>query len=97
MGKKKEKDLEHATALWEKEQVQAAALLAEVEKSAAVIDGHRAELTDEQYLDLAEKMDQRRDEIKAWLMERLNVYVTKCRSLGVDPLLEKTTEDLLDA
>jgi hypothetical protein len=34
MGKKKEKDLEHATALWEKEQVQAAALLAEVEKSA---------------------------------------------------------------
>jgi hypothetical protein len=44
MGKKKEKDLEHATATWEKQQVQAAALLAEIEKSAEVIDGHRAEL-----------------------------------------------------
>ena len=89
MGKKKEKDLEHATATWEKEQVQAAALLAEVEKSAAIIDGHRSELTDEQYLDLAEKMDQRRDEIQAWLMGRLEAYVTKCRKLGFEPVVSK--------
>jgi hypothetical protein len=89
MGKKKEKDLEHATATWEKEQVQAAALLAEVEKSAAIIDGHRSELTDEQYLDLAEKMDQRRDEVQAWLMGRLEVYVTKCRKLGFEPVVSK--------
>jgi L-lactate utilization protein LutB len=93
MGKKKEKDLEHATATWEKEQVQAAALLAEVEKSAAVIDGHRSELTDEQYLDLAEKMDQRRDEIKSWLMERLEIYVTKCRKLGFEPVISKEAVD----
>jgi L-lactate utilization protein LutB len=93
MGKKKEKDLEHATATWEKEQVQAAALLAEIEKSAAVIDGHRAELTDEQYLDLAEKMDARRDEIQSWLMERLEVYVTKCRKLGFEPVVSKDGVD----
>ena len=93
MGKKKEKDLEHATATWEKEQVQAAALLAEIEKSAAVIDGHRAELTDDQYLDLADKIDARRDEIQAWLMERLNVYVGKCRKLGLEPVLSKDDVD----
>lgn len=93
MGKRKEKDLEHATATWEKEQVQAAALLAEVEKSAAIIDGHRSELTDEQYLDLAEKMDQRREEIQSWLMERLEVYVTKCRKLGFEPVVSKEDVD----
>ena len=92
MGKKKEKDLEHATATWEKEQVQAAALLAEVEKSAAIIDGHRAELTDEQYLELAEKMDERRDEIQEWLMSCLHKYVEKCHSLGVEPVLPKENE-----
>lgn len=93
MGKKKEKDLEHATATWEKEQVQAAALLAEVEKSAAIIDGHRAELTDEQYLDLAEKMDERRTEIQEWLMDCLHKYVQKCHALGLEPVLEKTGTD----
>ena len=92
MGKKKEKDLEHATATWEKEQVQAAALLAEVEKSAAIIDGHRAELTNEQYLELAERMDERRDEIQEWLMGCLSKYVEKCHALGVEPVLTKENE-----
>ena len=92
MGKKKEKDLEHATATWEKEQVQAAALLAEVEKSAAIIDGHRTELTDEQYLDLADKMDERRTEIQEWLMDCLRKYVEKCHALGVEPILPKENE-----
>jgi hypothetical protein len=98
-SKKKEKDLEHATATWEKQQVQAAALLAEIEKAAAVIDGHRAELTDEQYLDLAEKMDDRRAEVKTWLLKCTNVYVLKCRRLGVEPYFDKVDEvmDSLDA
>ena len=92
MGKRKEKDLEHATATWEKEQLQAAALLAEVEKSAAVIDGHRNELTDEQYLELAEKMDERRIEIREWLLERRNKYVDKCHKLGLEPVLSTEEE-----
>lgn len=91
-GKKKEKNLEHATAIWEKEQLQAAALLAEVEKSAAIIDGHRAELTDDQYLELAEKMDERREEIREWLLECRNKYVNKCHQLGLEPVL--STEEV---
>jgi hypothetical protein len=85
--KKKDKDLAHATNVWEREQLHVAGLLGEVEKSASIIDGHRNELSDEQYMELVDKIDERRAEIAEYLLKCRDKYVQKCHDLGVEPVL----------
>lgn len=89
MGKKKEKDLEHATSTWEREQLHVAGLLGEIEKSASIIDGHRNELSDEDYMSLVEKIDERRAEVAEYLLKSRDKFVQKCHELGVEPVLPK--------
>lgn len=91
-SKKKEKNIEHATNVWEREQLQAAALLAEIEKAAVIIDGHRNELTDQAYLEVAEHIDQRRADVAEFLLKARDKYVKKCHELGVEPLLPEGEE-----
>lgn len=92
MGKKKEKDLDHATNVWEREQLHVAALFAEIEKAAAIIDGNRNELTDEQYLQVADQIDQRREDVKKLLLSYRDKYVQKCHELGAEPVLPKADD-----
>jgi hypothetical protein len=89
MSKKKDKSILHATNVWEREQLQAAALLSEIEKAAAIIDGHRAELSDAEYLDVADHIDQRRADVADFLLKARDKYVAKCHELGVEPVLPK--------
>jgi hypothetical protein len=86
-AKKKDKDLAHATNVWEREQLHVAGLLGEIEKSASIIDGHRNELTDEEYLSLVDKIDERRAEVAEYLLKSRDKYVQKCHDLGVEPTL----------
>ena len=61
----------------------------EIETAAAIIDGNRAELTSEQYLEIADHIDQRRADVAEFLLKSRDKYVSKCHELGVEPVLPK--------
>ena len=87
--KKKEKSRAHAEMVWEREQIAAAAAAEKLDKSMAVVELHKDELTEQQYTDVLKHFNEQRQEIKLFLLKARDKYVSKVNEFGLEQ------EDLL--
>jgi hypothetical protein len=89
--KKRNKYIANAEEKFQKEQLQAAAAMEQINKSAAIIDLNKDELTKEQLDEIYGAIATRRQEVSEFLMSARDKYALKLKELG-DP----TLEDILD-
>ena len=87
MGKKKDKRLAHATAVWEREQVSAAMAAEQIDKALAVIMQYKDELTDEQLEGILEQSRQKKAEVEQYLMAARDKYAKKLEELNLEAVV----------
>lgn len=89
--KKRNKYLANAEDKFQKEQLQAAAAMEQINKSAAIIDLNKDELTEDQLKEVYGAIATRRQEVQEFLMAARDKYAAKLKELG-DPTLEDILE-----
>jgi phosphopantetheine adenylyltransferase len=89
--KKRNKYLANAEEKFQKEQLKAAALMEQIDKSVAIIEMNKDELTKEQLDEIYGAIATRRQEVSEFLMTARDKYAAKLKELG-DP----TLADILD-
>jgi hypothetical protein len=80
-AKRKDKRIQHATYVWEREQIQAAAALETLTKALEIIKRHEADLTPDQLLDVNTQADQQKEDIKEFLLKAKTKYENKLAEL----------------
>lgn len=88
-AKKKDKRLAHATAKWEKEQLQAAIAAEQIDKALAVIVQYKDELTEQQLEDVLEHTRQKKVELEDFLMKAKAKYAKKLDELQIEAVFSK--------
>lgn len=93
MSKKKDKNLAHATRIWEEEQLAAASASAQLDKALEIIEENRNEITDEEYADLMVKFEERRADVVEFLMTARDKYAKKLEDIKLEAVVfdEKTS------
>lgn len=98
MSKKKDKRIAHAEMVWEREQVQAATAMQQIDKSQAIIEFNKGELTEEQLTEVYAAIETRREEVKAFLLAARDKYATKLDEYNLEAVVaERTGLDLSEA
>lgn len=87
--KKRDKRLAHATAKWEKEQLQAAVAAEQIDKALAVIMEYKDELTELQLNDVLEQTRKKKAEIEEFLLKARNKYANKLDDLNLEAVIEE--------
>lgn len=87
--KKKSKDVAHAVMVWEREQLQAATAAEQLTKALAAVEFYKEELTESEINSIYAKVEAQRGEIKDFLVNARNKYVTKLAEHGVEPTITK--------
>jgi acyl-CoA reductase-like NAD-dependent aldehyde dehydrogenase len=90
--KKLNKYIENAELKFQKEQLQAATAAEQLDKSIAVVEQYKEELTELQYSDVMKKFEEQRAEIAKFLITARDRYVKKLKELG-DPTLDFGLEE----
>jgi acyl-CoA reductase-like NAD-dependent aldehyde dehydrogenase len=90
--KKLNKYIENAELKFQKEQLQAATAAEQLDKSIAVVEQYKEELTELQYSDVMKKFEEQRTEIAKFLITARDRYVKKLKELG-DPTLDFGLEE----
>jgi Fe-S cluster assembly ATPase SufC len=85
--KKKDKRLAHATAKWEKEQLQAAVAAEQIDKALAVIMQYKDELTELQLKDVLEQTRKKKEDIEAFLLKARDKYAKKLDELNLEAVI----------
>lgn len=88
MSKKKDKRLAHATMVWEREQIQAAAAAEAIDKALAVIMQYKDELTEEQALEVLEQTRVKKAELEEFLISARNKYAAKLDELNLEAVIK---------
>jgi len=91
-NKKYNKRLAHAEYVFQREQLKAATMSEQLDKALAVVEQHKDELSDESYQQVLENVENRRNEIKEFILKATNKYAKKLKDLG-DPTLDFGLED----
>lgn len=98
MSKKKDKRIAHAEMIWERDQVQAATAMQQIDKSQAIIDFNKDELTETQLNEIYAAIDARREEVKAFLLSSRDKYAAKLAEYNLEAVVaERTGLDLSEA
>lgn len=92
--KKIQKRIENADLKFQKEQLQIAAAAETLSKAIAVVEEYKSELTDDQYVEIMTKFDERKSEIEEILIKARDKYVAKLKELG-DPRIDPETGELV--
>lgn len=87
--KKKSKDVAHAVMVWEREQLQAATAAEQLDKALAAVEHYKDELTESEINAVYAQVESRRGEIKQFLINSRDKYVTKLSEHGVEPTFTK--------
>jgi hypothetical protein len=87
MSKKKDKRIAHAEMVWERDQVQAATAMQQIDKAQAVIEFNKGELTEEQLTEVYAAIETRREEVKAFLLTARDKYVTKMDEYNLEVVI----------
>jgi acyl-CoA reductase-like NAD-dependent aldehyde dehydrogenase len=90
--KKRNKYIENAELKFQKEQLQAATAAEQLDKSIAVVEQYKEELTELQYADVMKKFEEQRTEIEKFLVTARDKYAKKLKELG-DPTLDFDLKD----
>jgi hypothetical protein len=80
-AKRKDKRIEHATYVWEREQIQAAAAQSELDKAVETIERHKADLTEAQKKEVDDQAALQREAIKDFLLKAKQKYENKLAEL----------------
>jgi len=95
MNKKKiNKSLAHAEMVFQKEQLKAAMMQEHLNKAIAIIDQHKQELSEVLYADAQKHLEERRTEIKEFLIKATEKYAKKLKDLG-DPKIDFETDEII--
>ena len=98
MSKKKDKRIAHAEMVWEREQVQAATAMQQIDKAQAVIEFNKGELTEEQLTEVYAAIEARREEVKAFLLSARDKYVAKMDEYNLEVVIaDRSGLDLSEA
>jgi fibronectin type 3 domain-containing protein len=98
MSKKKDKRIAHAEMVWEREQVQAATAMQQIDKAQAIIELNKDELTEEQLAEVYRVIENRREDVKAFLLAARDKYVTKMDEYNLEVVIaERAGLDLSEA
>lgn len=92
-NKKKNKGLAHAEMVFQREQLKAAMMQEQLDKAIAVVDQHKQELSDAEYADVQKHLEQRRLEVKEFLIKATEKYAKKLKDLG-DPKIDLETDEV---
>lgn len=92
--KKVNKSLAHAEMTFQKEQLKAAMMQQQLDKAIAIIDQHKQELSDAEYADAQKQLEQRRLEVKEFLLNATEKYAKKLKDLG-DPKIDFATDEII--
>jgi hypothetical protein len=87
MSKKKDKNLAHATSVWEKEQLQAAMAAEQIDKALAVIMEFKDELTEEQLAEVLEQTRLKKEELANFLLAARDKYAKKLDELNLEAVI----------
>ena len=87
-NKRKNKHIDNARRIWEKEQLQAATAAEALDKAIAVVEQYKGELTDAQYADVTAKFDEQREQIAEFLLKSRDKFVKKMAGFNLDVLKE---------
>jgi hypothetical protein len=87
MSKKKEKDIEHATKIWERDQIKAASRAEQLDKARAVVERYKKDLTENQYRDVLKKLDEESKELANFLLAARDKYVAKLDQYNIEAVL----------
>ncbi|CAB4137054.1 hypothetical protein UFOVP325_8 [uncultured Caudovirales phage] len=93
-NKKINKSLAHAEMTFQKEQLKAAMMQEQLDKAIAIIDQHKQELTDAEYANAQKNLEQRRAEVKDFLLKATEKYAKKLKDLG-DPKIDFETDEVI--
>lgn len=91
--KKKDKRLAHATMVWEREQLQAAMAAEQIDKSLAVIEQYKNELTDTQILDIRAQVKAQRSTLTEFLLNARNKYADKLDELNLEAVIQERSQE----
>jgi hypothetical protein len=80
-AKRKDKRIEHATYVWEREQIQAAAAQSQLDKAVETIERHKADLTEAQKKEVDDQAASQRQAIKDFLLKAKQKYENKLAEL----------------
>lgn len=94
MGKKTNKDIEHAEYVYQRDQLKAAMMTEQLDKALVIVEANKHELTELEYNKVIESFHERRREIKHFLMEATTKYAKKLKELG-DPKINPETGDIV--
>ena len=87
MSKKKDKRIAHAEMVWEREQIQAVLAVEKVDKSLAVIDMYKDELTDEQIDQIRLQVSTQKKEIETFLLAARDKFAKKLEELNLEAVI----------
>jgi acyl-CoA reductase-like NAD-dependent aldehyde dehydrogenase len=93
-SKKVNKSLAHAEMTFQKEQLKAAMMQEQLDKAIAIIDQHKQELSDAEYADAQKHLEQRRAEVKEFLIKATEKFAKKLKDLG-DPKIDFETDEII--
>jgi acyl-CoA reductase-like NAD-dependent aldehyde dehydrogenase len=93
-NKKINKSLAHAEMTFQKEQLKAAMMQEQLDKAIAIIDQHKQELSETEYADAQKNLEQRRAEVKDFLIKATEKYAKKLQILG-DPKIDFETDEVI--
>lgn len=88
MSKKKDKQLAHATMVWERAQLRAATAAEQIDKAIAAVEQYKSELTEAQIADVQAQVERQREDIKKYLLEERKKYADKLDQLQIEAVLE---------
>jgi len=89
MSKRKDKSRAHAEMVWERDQIAAATASEQLDKSLAVVELYKEELTEQQYTEVIKHFNEQKQEIKLFLLKARDKYTSKVVDFGLEQ------EDLL--
>lgn len=91
-NKKYNKRLAHSEHVFQREQLKAAMMSEQLDKALAVVEQYKDELSDSDYQQAMANFEQRREDVKEFLLKATNKYAKKLKDLG-DPTLDFGLED----
>lgn len=93
-NKKRNKSLAHAEMVFQREQLKAAVMQEQLDKALGIVEQNKSEFSDDEYAQLMEQLDNRRAEIKEFLLNATNKYAKKLKDLG-DPKIDFETDEVI--
>ena len=93
-NKKVNKRLMHAEMVFQREQLKAAMMSEQLDKAMAIINQHKQELSDAEYADAQKHLEERKQEIKDFLIKATEKYAKKLKDLG-DPKIDFNTDEVI--